>query len=138
MITFDDGYLDFYEVAFPILRELELPATNFFPTEFVGSRKFLAHDRIFWLLKMAGENQISMYFRAPQRAGLGKGASPNIAEDDKLWTRTDDALVFLPHDLREKVIAELENLFGRNLPAYPQEYQLLNWRQMRMKWDAQN
>jgi peptidoglycan/xylan/chitin deacetylase (PgdA/CDA1 family) len=36
-VTFDDGYLDSYEVAAPILRKLRLPATFFVTTGFVGS-----------------------------------------------------------------------------------------------------
>jgi peptidoglycan/xylan/chitin deacetylase (PgdA/CDA1 family) len=44
-ITFDDGYLDNIEVAAPILLSLQLPATFFVTTGFVGSRVTPAWDR---------------------------------------------------------------------------------------------
>jgi peptidoglycan/xylan/chitin deacetylase (PgdA/CDA1 family) len=44
-ITFDDGYLDNFEVAVPILRKLGLPATFFVATGFVGSKVVPFWDR---------------------------------------------------------------------------------------------
>jgi glycosyltransferase involved in cell wall biosynthesis/peptidoglycan/xylan/chitin deacetylase (PgdA/CDA1 family) len=38
-VTFDDGYLDNLEVALPILRELEIPATIFVPTGLIDSAR---------------------------------------------------------------------------------------------------
>lgn len=43
-ITFDDGYLDNFEVAMPILLELGLPATFFVSTSYIGSRKVTPWD----------------------------------------------------------------------------------------------
>lgn len=35
VLTFDDAYADFYTNVMPVLRELQLPATLFVPTEFI-------------------------------------------------------------------------------------------------------
>jgi peptidoglycan/xylan/chitin deacetylase (PgdA/CDA1 family) len=51
LITFDDGYLDNYELAYPILRSLGLPAVFFLPTHFVGTSELPWWDQIAYLVK---------------------------------------------------------------------------------------
>ena len=44
-LTFDDAYADFYENAYPLLRERNLPATVFVPTHFIETdSSLLARD----------------------------------------------------------------------------------------------
>lgn len=53
VLTFDDGYRDVYDHAFPVLRRLGLPATVYLATGFVGTRERFAHDRLFHLIQLA-------------------------------------------------------------------------------------
>jgi peptidoglycan/xylan/chitin deacetylase (PgdA/CDA1 family) len=47
VVTFDDGYLDNFEVAYPVLTALSLPATIFLTTGVIGTDRILWHDRVF-------------------------------------------------------------------------------------------
>jgi peptidoglycan/xylan/chitin deacetylase (PgdA/CDA1 family) len=49
VVTFDDGWLDNYLHALPVLRRLGLPATVFLPTEFVGTDRWYWPDQVAWL-----------------------------------------------------------------------------------------
>lgn len=46
-VTFDDGYRDNYTNAFPVLRDLGLPATIFLTTDAIDGNALLWHDRVF-------------------------------------------------------------------------------------------
>jgi peptidoglycan/xylan/chitin deacetylase (PgdA/CDA1 family) len=52
-ITFDDGYRDNYDCAFPTLRKYGLPATIFLTTDYLGGATLLWWDRMHYLLTRA-------------------------------------------------------------------------------------
>jgi peptidoglycan/xylan/chitin deacetylase (PgdA/CDA1 family) len=50
VLTFDDGYLSNYELAFPVLRRHGLPGTIFATTNFVDGRQWMWWDRLEYAL----------------------------------------------------------------------------------------
>ncbi|HEV8441366.1 MAG TPA: polysaccharide deacetylase family protein [Methylomirabilota bacterium] len=52
-VTFDDGYRDAYEIAFPLLQRKGIPAAVFVVSDVVGTRELLVHDRLHLLLARA-------------------------------------------------------------------------------------
>jgi len=52
-VTFDDGYRDVYEVAYPILRRRGIPAAVFVVTDLVGKPFWQIHDKLYHLVAKA-------------------------------------------------------------------------------------
>jgi peptidoglycan/xylan/chitin deacetylase (PgdA/CDA1 family) len=60
VITFDDGYRDNHEVAFPVLRELGVPAFFFIPTEYIDRPRLPWWDRIAFVLKATSVDRLRL------------------------------------------------------------------------------
>ena len=52
-VTFDDGYRDFYDHAFPLLRRKGVPAAVFVVTGLIGTGRKQVHDRLYLALAAA-------------------------------------------------------------------------------------
>ena len=70
-ITFDDGYRDVYEHAFPVLKARGVPAAIFVATDFVAQGVPLTHDRLHLLVGLALANE-----RATALLRIGLGGQP--------------------------------------------------------------
>jgi|TARA_B110000211_G_scaffold181217_1_gene205108 peptidoglycan/xylan/chitin deacetylase (PgdA/CDA1 family) len=60
LITFDDGYIDNYTKAFPILQNNEISATFFLATDFMNNAEIPWWDRIAYLVRHAQVDEIKL------------------------------------------------------------------------------
>src|SRR6185369_5178052 len=59
-ITVDDGYSDFYEIAWPVLRRRNMTATVFVVTDFVDRRRWIWTDQIPFLISRTRADRIAV------------------------------------------------------------------------------
>jgi peptidoglycan/xylan/chitin deacetylase (PgdA/CDA1 family) len=59
-LTFDDGYVDNYSLAFPILRSQEVQGTFFLPTSFIGTDRIPWWDAIAYIFRNSKQRAIHL------------------------------------------------------------------------------
>lgn len=92
LITFDDGYLDNYQVAFPILRSHGLQGVFFLATGLVGSCHVPWWDRIAFLVRTARNRHFSLDYPGPLSVDLDRdGVESSLRAILKLYKRPDNS-----------------------------------------------
>lgn len=131
VLTFDDGWIDTYEIVFPILKRLGLPATVFLPTGFIGTNRLFWYDRIEQLVHHWGnESQLDAArkhcstFFAPKSLFNGH----TLAE---LFYETVHSLKsHHPSDIESRLNQAEEETFGKPQPTSAQRT-LMDWNEVR-------
>jgi len=110
-LTIDDGRSNFYELIFPLLRKLNLPATFFVVSSFINGEGWLWTDQILWLSEQPGRpNEL-----APHRLD---GFFRNLNQ--------------LTPEVRTKAIAQMAARMEVNIPqAPPPKFAPCSWKQLR-------
>ena len=109
----DDGYQSNSTLAFPVLKELELPATIFISTAFVEQEELLWPDRLEFAINKSGSSTFE----------LKKTTESKIRSE----------LKSVPQDLRSEIIGNLESQLGGKLSLegnIPEIYRPLNWEEI--------
>jgi peptidoglycan/xylan/chitin deacetylase (PgdA/CDA1 family) len=125
LITFDDGYLDNYELAFPILRSHGTQGVFFLVTGIMGSGSIPWWDHIAFVMKRAKQRRFTLLYPSELAVDIdAHGVLPSL--------RNVLALYKTPLNADgERFIRELEECTKTtvNLPTPPRRF--LNWDEAR-------
>jgi peptidoglycan/xylan/chitin deacetylase (PgdA/CDA1 family) len=125
LVTLDDGYLDNYTLAFPILRRHGVQAVFFLPTAFVGSGKLPWWDVIAYIIKHSIKKHIHLEYPEPANFDLiSVGPKHVSAQILRLFTQV---AVKDP----EHFITELEKACEVSRPSGSVERCFLDWDEAR-------
>jgi len=67
-INLDDGYMDNYTHAFPVLKKYGLPATVFLTTDVIGKENLFWWDQVFQAIRHSGEDKAEDLVRGAYKA----------------------------------------------------------------------
>lgn len=126
VLTFDDGYRDFYTVAYPILKEFRMPATVFVTTDFIDGLTWLWPDIISYALANTSRTPGSICEE------LGLPADPYISSHGA-WRVVAEHCLSVSDEERHRLLDRILHVSGvKFLPkAIPDEYGPLSWDQIR-------
>jgi peptidoglycan/xylan/chitin deacetylase (PgdA/CDA1 family) len=96
MVTFDDGYRDNFDVAVPILRAGNVPATFFIPTGFLDSPRLPWWDHVAYVIKQTRARRLML-----ERSR--NGDAPPLAIDLDLMPRTEAIMTIIRAFLDESI-----------------------------------
>lgn len=126
-LTVDDGYADFYEVAFPILKRMGLPATIFVTTRFADGNFWLWPDIISYVLSNA-----SSLIEDVQAGDLAVRAGLlSLCDRSDLWLPIVSYLLTLPDAEKHRWIQRFARSAQVDIPqSPPMEYGAASWTQL--------
>jgi peptidoglycan/xylan/chitin deacetylase (PgdA/CDA1 family) len=125
LITFDDGYLDNYQQAYPVLRSHGVSATFFLPTYFIGTGHLPWWDVIAYVIKGSRKRRLELTYPFPITFDIDQvGLVRTIAQILQVAVKPENKN-------RETFIAKLEEACDSTRPPGDAERCFLSWDEAR-------
>jgi peptidoglycan/xylan/chitin deacetylase (PgdA/CDA1 family) len=112
VLSFDDGWYDFFTYAFPILKSYQVPVTAFLPTNFIGTENWFWTDRLSVLFH---QRYNSKHHEATGKVATNPLVNKLLSLKGSLELRLEKGIELLksyPNEEVEEAIIELSSIWG--------------------------
>jgi len=110
LITFDDGFIDNYENAYPILKRHNVPAVIYISTEYINTDDTIWFDKLVFLIKSINDMTLNI-------DDLGKEYVLSENNRGTVATKICSDLKTVPNKSRIKILNELNEKYGQELKS---------------------
>jgi len=125
LVTFDDGLANNHRVAFPVLKDLQVPATVFLTTDLIGTDRILWVDELMVLLVAASDEQIPLPW-----PDLDGAVTPTRAEIGDTYWRLVERLKRTGAVGREAYLSDLRDRIPVGVSRLRNDCSMLSWAQV--------
>lgn len=129
VITIDDGYADSFDIAFPLLRKFQIPATVYAVTNFLDGKCWLWTDLMRFVLSETTLENVRIEF-----AGDDKIEAKLNGKQSRLQTasRINTRLKKMSNESKDSKIEEIAHILKVEIPATPTgDFAAVSWEQAR-------
>jgi len=126
LVTFDDGYRDYHDNAFPVLAELGIPAIVFVATAFIDNGGLLWTDSVNWAVEKTSRSRAELPWCRKPDFDLSSHEGREF-----FITAAKSYLKQIPDTQRHRELGRLLEELGVSPDDANMERQMMNWDEVR-------